>query len=240
MRKRWVAALGAACVLLLGVNIVIAGKMDREPPEIHFPDQEVVYIEGAGYDTLLEGVTAEDSRDGDVTDSLLVENVHKNADGVTGTAVYAAMDHSKNVEKKTRTIKIQGSEEEPVEAVPSPEPENSVTPEATQEPEHQEAEQPETVPEKEEEEILPEGSPRITLSESELTVKQGEEVDRLSYVEDITDDKDDSKKLWRQIRITGDQLDTDTPGVYRLLYHVTDSDGNRSNEAVLQVTVEEE
>ncbi len=46
---------------------------DNTPPEIQFQDNEIVYTAGDSYDGLLDGVTATDNKDGDVTESLVVE-----------------------------------------------------------------------------------------------------------------------------------------------------------------------
>lgn len=53
----------------------------------------------------------------------------------------------------------------------------------------------------------------------------------------MTDDADSQESLFNQIEIDGD-VDTAVPGDYMLTYHVTDSDGNRSNAAVLTVHVQ--
>lgn len=63
-------------------------------------------------------------------------------------------------------------------------------------------------------------------------------MNRIAFVESITDDKDAKESLFRQIQITGDDLDVNTAGTYVLTYYVVDSDGNRSNEADLTITVE--
>ena len=80
-------------------------------------------------------------------------------------------------------------------------------------------------------------APVITLTDKELTISRGSGFTALKYVENITDDKDDRKRLNNNIEIKG-HVDTSTSGEYVLTYFVTDSDGNRSNEAELKVTVQ--
>ena len=69
--------------------------------------------------------------------------------------------------------------------------------------------------------------PRCTalLSEAALCDDQrGEEFNKLSWVEDITDDKDDRSRLFRDIRVEGD-VNRNEPGTYELAYYAADSDG---------------
>ena len=69
-----------------------------------------------------------------------------------------------------------------------------------------------------------------------VEIERGAEFNRLSYVQDITDDQDSREELYRGIQISG-EVDTNTPGEYILEYYVSDSDGNNSNTAQLRVTV---
>lgn len=235
MKKGLIAAMAATCLILGAADIVIKLTDDNQPPEIRIQEGEVTYTKGENYDTLLEGVTAMDNRDGDVTDSLLVEDVYPTTDGSSATVIYVARDSSNNIVKTTRTVAYAAGSDltaETVEDTTAEETETKTvsTPETT--------ETPTPTPSEEPEEDLPEGSPRITLTTDEDTVERGESVNRIEYVESIEDDEDDTDELWRSIQIAGDELDTDTPGTYELIYYVIDSDGNQSNEATLTITVE--
>ena len=86
-------------------------------------------------------------------------------------------------------------------------------------------------------EALPSKSPRMYLNTYETTVKAGSELDKISYIKEITDDADSQKTLFAEIQVDG-EVDTATPGDYTLTYHVTDSNGNQSNMAVLTVHVQ--
>ena len=85
---------------------------------------------------------------------------------------------------------------------------------------------------------LPPGSPQIKLTQNRVTIAKGQSVNRISFVESITDDKDDKDTLWKQIQIVGDEFDSTTSGTYEQIYYVVDSDGNKSNEAKLTVVVQ--
>lgn len=239
VKKGLTVIMAVMCLALAAVYVVISLAEDDEPPKIEIQDQELTYSEGDDWDVLLQGVTASDKRDGDVTDSLLVENVYPVPEAGVATVVYVARDDSNNIAKASRTVTYGTGDgtaaaadgaaadaAETTETASAPEP--TATPEAT----------PEPTPTEEPEEDLPEGSPRITLTTDEDTVEAGSSVNRIEYVESIEDDEDDENDLWRSIQIAGDELDTDTPGTYELIYYVIDSDGNQSNEARLTITVE--
>lgn len=236
MKKGLTVIMAVICLALAAVYVVINLAEDDEPPQIEIQEQELVYTEGESRDVLLEGVTANDSRDGDVTDSLLVENVYPAPEAGVATVVYVARDGSNNIAKASRTVTYgagDGTTAAPADSA-AEETEVDSTPEPTAAP----TATPEPTPTEEAEEDLPEGSPRITLTTDEDTVEAGTSVNRIEYVESIEDDEDDENALWRSIQITGDELDTDTPGTYELIYYVIDSDGNQSNEAPLTITVE--
>ena len=78
--------------------------------------------------------------------------------------------------------------------------------------------------------------PRFYLTTYYVEIAKGTQIDRLSYVKDIQDDKDASNELYRKIQITGN-VDVNTPGTYELTYYVVDSNGNASNGAVLTIVV---
>jgi len=251
MKKSILVLMVVACVALGAVTVVIGFSEDKKSPEIQFQNNEIIFTPGDDYSGLLEGVTATDNRDGDVTQSLVVESVYPNDDGETATVVYVARDKENNIGKANKIIKYQNdstaassAEEEETDDTTEPSPtEGVVTPSPSPVPETTDQtsslgnteDNEETDPE---EEDLPEGSPRIKLTTDSVTIKKGESVNRISYVESITDDVDSRESLYRQIQIVGDDLDINTRGTYELIYYVVDSSGNRSNEAKLTITVE--
>ena len=81
-------------------------QMDRTAPVITLPDTEQIYTTGTDTDKLLEGVTAYDSHDGDVTDSLLIEKVTETGNGEV-IVTYAAVDSSNNVAELSRILKTE-------------------------------------------------------------------------------------------------------------------------------------
>lgn len=100
-----IAAAGffAADAVLIVLSIFLYMNLDRTAPEISFPDEEnrPVYREGMSEEELLEGISAVDDVDGDVTDSILIEKISAMADGSV-IVTYVALDSSNNVAKESR------------------------------------------------------------------------------------------------------------------------------------------
>ena len=78
---------------------------DREPPEITMDQDELTLSVSDLESALLQGVTATDAQDGDVTDSLVVESVRGVVADQRFTVTYAAFDSDGNVTKAQRTVR---------------------------------------------------------------------------------------------------------------------------------------
>lgn len=217
MRKFVVALLIVLCAVLGGVFYWMSRDDDKTAPVISFPDEILLYHEGEDQEVLLEGVTATDNVDGDVSDTLVVESVLPMKDGATAAVLYYAKDRSNNVAKGSRMVDYR--EGDGVHWMDVPETETDAQQEI------------------ETEVSVPEGSPKITLTTNKVTVKQGESYNLLSYVKDITDDKDGDDWLYRQIHIDG-MGNIAGPGTYELFYTVVDREYNQSNRAKLTLVIE--
>ncbi len=77
---------------------------DSDAPKITMEDEKIKVKVSDENKTLLEGITAEDAQDGDVTDSLLVEKMSPFIEKETRTITVAAFDNDNHVSKATRTI----------------------------------------------------------------------------------------------------------------------------------------
>ena len=107
--KKIVAVVGAIDVVLLVVCLVLYLGKDRKGPEIFFNEEnQIEYAEGMDEALLLEGVTAVDEKDGDVSDSLLVEKV-AGTNGKEVIVTYVARDGANNVGKASRAFTVAGS-----------------------------------------------------------------------------------------------------------------------------------
>lgn len=77
MNQRVVTGLlTAGCIALAGAGYMTYKNQDRTAPEIKVDQSEkIAYTEGEDYGKLLEGVTAQDDKDGDLTSEVFVEKV---------------------------------------------------------------------------------------------------------------------------------------------------------------------
>ena len=241
MKKGLVAMLFLACAALLAGNVVVYIGEDRNGPEISVPQEEITYVAGTDTSALLNGVTAQDNRDGDVTDTVTIESIIPNANQTGASVVYVAKDSKNNVTKETRTILYstdanQAAAQAAAEQVAADQAaaeqaaQGDAAGESAQTTDDGAAQNEAAIA------ALSAESPRFYLTQYSVELERGAELNELSYVQDISDDEDSRDELYQGIRISG-EVDTNTPGEYTLEYHVVDSDGNNSNVAQLRVTV---
>ena len=231
MKKGLVAMLFLACAALLAGNVVVYIGEDRNGPEISVPQEEIAYVAGTDTSALLNGVTAQDNRDGDVTDTVTIESIIPNADQTGASVVYVAKDSKNNVTKETRTIVYSTDvDQAAAQAAAEQAAQGDTAGESAQTTDDGAAQNEAAIA------ALSAESPRFYLTQYSVELERGAELNELSYVQDITDDEDSREELYQGIRISG-EVDTNTPGEYTLEYHVVDSDGNNSNAAQLRVTV---
>ncbi len=113
MKKRnWISLLLIIVCLgvLFGYRAVIRIKTDSKAPEITAQEQLLEVSVQEPRTALLAGVTARDNRDGDVTDSLVVESIRLLRPDGTVEVTYAAFDRSGNVSKLTREVRYSDYE----------------------------------------------------------------------------------------------------------------------------------
>lgn len=108
MKKRTIYGLIliAACMgVFLGYRLWDRIRTDTTPPQIHFETEMPEILVSASREELLQSVTATDDRDGDVTASVVVEDIHMSdpADKIA-TVTVAAFDHSGNVAKAQQEV----------------------------------------------------------------------------------------------------------------------------------------
>lgn len=100
-------AVSMACYY--GYDYLTTKMVDQTYPEIQIEGQELELSIKDGEEALFQGVTAYDEKDGDVTDSLVVESVSRFANGKK-TVTYAAFDSDAHVSKATREISYKDYE----------------------------------------------------------------------------------------------------------------------------------
>ena len=248
--------LGLICIADVGGSGALFITRDKTGPKIIVSeDRKIAYSTDSDKKVLLDGVTAIDEKDGDVSDSLRVESVRNNEDGSL-EVTYSAVDDSNNVTKltcKVETLNQENSDKDAKE-------ENTENTEASEE--NQEENQENTQQDEEDKEAqsqeeanqeevddsdsdtdaaiaaLPEGSPQLRLSTHQVDLQVGASFQYMDYIESISDDKDETNELYRKIYLTG-EVNTSQAGNYEISYYVTDSDKNQSNIEKLTVTVHE-
>lgn len=98
------AALAVCCAAFAAYVCIEWKTTDRTAPEISFQTQELRISVHDTDKALLEGVTAWDAQDGDVTAGLVVEGVSSISADQRATVTYAAFDQAGNVSKAKRTV----------------------------------------------------------------------------------------------------------------------------------------
>ena len=258
MRKWLIVLMASVAIGATGILGWLYMRQDRKGPEITIAESKKnSYTADMTTEDLLEGVKAVDERDGDVSASLTVENVYPNEKGDEVTVVYVAKDNSNNVTKVTyhmtseenlmgftsgaRTSSDNTDTDTDTDTDADAETDEALQDENeidSEDEEESEITEEEKAQEREEEKIdqLNPQDPRFYLNTYYVEIAKGTQIDRLSYVKDIQDDKDSTSDLYRKIQITG-TVDVNTPGTYELTYYVVDSNGNASNGAVLTIVV---
>lgn len=91
---------------LAGYRTVGRLRSDTKAPVITGDDQLLELSSGEPRSALLQGVSASDDTDGDVTDTLVVESVRLLRSDGTVTVTYAAFDAAGNVAKTSREVRF--------------------------------------------------------------------------------------------------------------------------------------
>lgn len=258
-------AVCAVDALILAGCIYLYVNQDRTAPVISFSNEEIVYTDGMDEEELLNGVSAYDEQDGDVSYSLLIEKVSNTADGQV-VVTYAAKDASNNVAKKSRIFMTEGMEEE-TEATPLPGTEMESESETESETEIETEIQTDSSGEEDQEEeqepvqearqdieqenganaidneagqaeaIRENMAPVLTLSSSSISVSAGTAtVDWNSCIQQLTDDSDSREQLFANLVMEG-HVDLNTPGTYPVVLYTRDSEGAVSERRSVAVVV---
>ena len=112
MNQRVVTGLlTAGCIALAGAGYMTYKNQDRTAPEIKVDQNEkIAYTEGEDYGKLLEGVTAQDDKDGDLTSEVFVEKVVP-VSKKKAVVYYGVTDKAKNVGTASREVTYQAAED---------------------------------------------------------------------------------------------------------------------------------
>ncbi|MGN0160213.1 MAG: hypothetical protein ACI4AQ_02365 [Lachnospiraceae bacterium] len=265
MREHYVEIIGGVIAALMVVVIIILNmNIDHQAPEILF-ESDVKYIEGDDINNLLQGVSAKDDCDGDVTERLMIDSLIVMEGNEFAKVTYLAKDSSNNIARKSRIVAYSGSgkniyasyansgdgmvsyveeenfiesgREESIEVPETTGEEIDSTTEVENETTAEDGTTTEETTEVETTQANPK-SPVLELAQNSCTIKQGTRFNVSTYVKSIVDDEDNRETLYRRIGIEG-QYDTNTPGEYTFKVYCIDSDRNLSNKETFTLRVEE-
>ena len=262
MNQRVVTGLlTAGCIALAGAGYMTYKNQDRTAPEIKVDQsKKIAYTEGEDYGKLLEGVTAQDDKDGDLTSEVFVEKVVP-VSKKKAVVYYGVTDKAKNVGTASREVTYQA--EETAEDTASENVSEDTTQKTDEKSEKKtkkkskKAKAKKTAEEKKAEDtaqdaaaadqqstdqqseaLQPNGTrPAMKLAEEAKTIARGTSFNALNEVTDAVDDKDDRDTLFRGLHIDGN-YNVNQAGTYTLQYYVQDSDGNTSDPITFTLTVQ--
>lgn len=223
MNQRVVTGLlTAGCIALAGAGYMTYKNQDRTAPEIKVDQsKKIACTEGEDYGKLLEGVTAQDEKDGDLTSEVFVEKVVP-VSKKKAVVYYGVTDKAKNVGTASREVTYQAAEDS--DAAEETAPDAAAADE-------QSADQQSAA-------LQPNGTrPAMKLAEEAKTIARGTSFNALNEVTDAVDDKDDRDTLFRGLHIDGN-YNVNQAGTYTLQYYVQDSDGNSSDPITFTLTVQ--
>lgn len=248
--------IGIACsvialIVFVVVAVVVLKSNDKKGPVIKFTGN-VVYNETMSLEVLMNGVRATDSKDGDVSDAVMIESIVVLEDGKNARVVYVAKDNDNNITRADRivsyngrligailkgSVEIEGLETEAKKTEATTEVfgttssdqdttanQQTTTAGATQATNSATSSQ------------NGGSSPVLTLSQSSVTLSVGQIFNPINYISSITDDKDDSAVLYRRVIADGNR-DMGTPGEYTVTIYCTDTDGNYSQRQTFKIIV---
>lgn len=248
MKQRLITiVLLLGCVAVGAVGVLTYKKQDRTAPVITVSDKKMSYTAGDPYDQLLEGTTATDNKDGDLTDEVFVDRVVPTSKK-KAVVYYGVMDKSNNVGTARKTVTYHGdnnmgSDAEDITPADNADAENATQPDQSADQEQkdadkQQADQQADQPDATTDDLKANGEkPAMSLTATSETIARGSNFNATSMVKDVVDDKDDRDTLFRQLHVDG-TYDITKSGTYELAYYVQDSDGNTSDPITFTLTVQ--
>lgn len=259
MNQRVVTGLlTAGCIALAGAGYMTYKNQDRTAPEINVDQsKKIAYTEGEDYGKLLEGVTAQDNKDGDLTSEVFVEKVVP-VSKKKAVVYYGVTDKAKNVGTASREVTYQAAEEtvqdtasedttqktdEKSEKKTKKKSKKAKAKKSAEEKKTEETAQDAAAADQQSADqqsgtLQPNGTrPAMKLAEEAKTIARGTSFNALNEVTDAVDDKDDRDTLFRGLHIDGN-YNVNQAGTYTLQYYVQDSDGNTSDPITFTLTVQ--
>lgn len=237
-----IIALLAVCVSFSVIIAAMYLTSDRTAPVITVDESKVKpYSAEQGEEVLKSYAKAVDAKDGDVSSSIVIENIYVMPDMTRAKVIFAARDHNNNVSKYSYMIAYEASQEEieakeqltQAETTTAAEAETTTAADSSKNT-SKTTEAEKTTADSEAETTA--GGPKLVLSATEATVEAGNSFNVMKYISSITDDKDTEDTLSRRIIVNG-TYSTSKSGTYTLDVYCTDSDLNESNHVAFTLNV---
>lgn len=237
-----IIALLAVCVFFSVIIAAMYLTSDRTAPVITVDESKVrPYSAEQGEEVLKSYAKAVDAKDGDVSSSIVIENIYVMPDMTRAKVIFAARDHDNNVAKYSYMIAYKASQEEieakeqltQAETTTAAEAETTTAADSSKNT-SKTTEAEKTTADSEAETTA--GGPKLVLSATEATVEAGNSFNVMKYISSITDDKDTEDTLSRRIIVNG-TYSTSKSGTYTLDVYCTDSDLNESNHVAFTLNV---
>ena len=223
MKHRGLAlVMAAVCAVLTVIAAFIYLRQDNTPPDIKIEERDITYTEGEGHEGLMDGVSAKDKVDGDLTGKVFVSKIVVTGED-SAIVYYGVMDEHKNIGTARRRVTYRSAEAASQQAEETA---GEATEGGTSDvPPDQTALQPDGV------------RPVMALTAEQTTIRVGETFNPMNFVQGVVDDKDDASTLYQNVHADG-QYNVRARGTYEIRYYVTDSDGNESDPHPFILTVQ--
>lgn len=101
---KWAIVFTVLNLILIVVCVVLLLNRDRKAPVISFSENDLIYYSGIDNEKLLQGVSAMDAKDGDVSDRIVVEKIVQNKNESRAVVYYAVTDLDGNAAKASRVF----------------------------------------------------------------------------------------------------------------------------------------
>jgi len=234
-------AISVIIVLLVTATVIVISSEDRTVPIItSIPiGHDITYSSGEDKEKLIQYAKAVDDKDGDVSDSIKIENVYPTSDLLSVKIIYVARDKSNNIAKLSQVFKYIASQEEIDNRA-------KLNQKATSETSAANASVTNVTTIKSQESTkeitVVSAKPLLSLTQSEVTITQGDIFNVVQYIKNITDDKDTISTLFTRISVSGydaSKADTSKVGDYQMNIYCTDTEGNSSNTEKFTLHVKE-
>lgn len=101
---KWAIVFTVLNLILIVVCVVLLLNRDRKAPVLSFSENDLIYYSGIDNEKLLQGVSAMDAKDGDVSDRIVVEKIVQNKNESHAVVYYAVTDLDGNAAKASRVF----------------------------------------------------------------------------------------------------------------------------------------